>query len=106
MMSIPQGYDTDRFTINASYNILENGFDAGARQAGTNGDTLHEIALDLMEFFASAADAASGFTPWGATDTGDYALLEIRGEVFKRDGEGGYLDEVNTVQIIIEAIEK
>ena len=106
MMSIPQGYDTDRFTINASYDILENGFDAGARQVGTNGDTLHGIALDLMEFFASAADAASGFTPWGVTDTGDYARLEIRGEVFKNDGEGDYMGETNTIQIIIEAIEK
>lgn len=105
-MNIPQGYSTDRFTINASYNILENGFEAGALQVDTNGDTLHEIALDLMEFFASAADAASGFTPWGVIDTGDYARLEIRGEVLKSDGEGGYLDEVNTVQIIIEAIEK
>lgn len=106
MMSIPQGYDTDRFTINASYSILENGFGAGGRQVGTNGDTLHGIALELMEFFASAADAASGFTPWGATDTGDYARLEIRGEVLKNDGEGGYMDETNTVQIVIEAIEK
>lgn len=106
MMSIPQGYDTNRFTINASYNILENGFEAGAVQVDTNGDTLHEIALDLMEFFASAADAASGFTPWGAIDTGDYARLEIRGEVLKSDGEGGYLNETNTVQVIIEAIEK
>lgn len=106
MMNIPQGYTTDKFTINASYDILENGFDAGALQVDTNGDSLHEIALDLMEFFASAADAASGFTPWGAIDTGDYARLEIRGEVFKGDGEGGYLDETNTIQIIIEAIEK
>lgn len=105
-MDIPQGYTTDKFTINASYDILENGFDAGALHVGTNGDNLHEIALNLMEFFAGAADAASGFTPWGAVDTGDYARLEIRGEVLKGDGEGGYLDETNTVQIIIEAIEK
>ena len=106
MMSIPAGYTTDKFTINASYNILENGFDAGALQVDTNGDSLHEIALDLMEFFEGGADAAGEFTPWGATDTGDYARLEIRGEVFKDDGEGGYTGEVDTIQIIIEAIEK
>ena len=106
MMNIPLGYTTDRFTIKASYNILENGFETGALHVDTNGDTLHEIALDLMEFFASAADAASGFIPWGAIDAGDYARLEIRGEVLKSDGEGGYLDETNTVQVIIEAIEK
>ena len=106
MMDIPQGYSTDRFTISASYDILENGFEAGALHVETNGDSLHEIALDLMEFFASAADAASGFTPWGAIDAGDYARLEIRGEVFKGDGEGGCLDETNTVRVIIEAIEK
>ena len=105
-MSIPAGYTTDKFTINASYNILENGFDAGALQVDTNGDSLHEIALDLMRFFEGGADSAGEFTPWDATDTGDYARLEIRGEVFKDDGEGSYLNEVNTVQIIIEAIEK
>lgn len=105
--SLPANVTARTHTIRARYEITP-GVDG--IEVDTNGYTLVEIVLDLLEFFNAAEETAVSFTLDTINDIYDDQsdfTVTLKGEFFATTHNGEYdKNSRESVNVIIEAIEK